>query len=79
MITAHSGCEGTGIDTMESIEKALEFGADAIEIDVRMDPFGDLRISHDPLSLEDYLRKNPLADVFQRVQSSSLLINPKYD
>ena len=75
MITAHSGCEGTGIDTMESIEKALEFGADAIEIDVRMDPFGDLRISHDPLSLEDYLRKNPLADVFQRVQSSSLLIN----
>ena len=37
MITAHSGCEGTGIDTMESIEKALEFGADAIEIDVRMD------------------------------------------
>lgn len=75
MITAHSGCEGTGIDTMESIEKALEFGADAIEIDVRMDPFGDLRISHNPLSLEDYLRKNPLADVFQRVQSSSLLIN----
>ena len=75
MITAHSGCEGTGIDTMESIEKALEFGADAVEIDVRMDPLGDLRISHDPLSLEDYLRKNPLADVFQRVQSSSLLIN----
>ncbi len=75
MITAHSGCEGTGIDTMESIEKALIYGADAIEIDVRMDPFGDLRISHDPLSLEDYLRKNPLADVFQRIRETSLLIN----
>ncbi len=75
MITAHSGCEGTGIDTMESIEKALEFGADAVEIDVRMDPFGDLRISHDPLSLEDYLRKNPLEDVFRMVLPTSLLIN----
>ena len=75
MITAHSGCEGTGIDTMESIEKALEFGADAVEIDVRMDPFGGLRISHDPLSLEDYLRKNPLEDVFRMVLPTSLLIN----
>ena len=75
MITAHSGCEGTGIDTMESIEKALEFGADAVEIDVRMDPFGGLRISHDPLSLEDYLRKNPLEDVFRVVLPTSLLIN----
>ena len=63
LITAHSGCEGTGIDTMESVEKALLFGADAVEIDVRMDPFGDLRISHDPLSIEDYFKKNPLEDL----------------
>lgn len=75
IITAHSGCEGTGIDTIESIEKALEFGADAVEIDIRMDPLGELRISHDPLSLEDYFRKNPLMDVFQMVQPTSLLIN----
>lgn len=75
MITAHSGCEGTGIDTMDSIEKALLFGADAVEIDIRMDPFGDLRISHDPLSLKDYLQKNPLEDVFDRVLPTSALIN----
>ncbi len=75
MITAHSGCEGTGIDTMDSIEKALIFGADAAEIDIRMDPFGDLRISHDPLSLEDYLRKNPLEDVFRRILPTPILIN----
>ncbi len=75
MITAHSGCEGTGIDTMDSIEKALLFNADAVEIDIRMDPFGDLRISHDPLSVEDYFRKNPLADVFQRILPTSVLIN----
>ena len=75
LITAHSGCEGTGIDTMESIDMALLYGADAIEIDVRVDPFGFLRISHDPLSLEDYLKKNPLDDVFRRVFPTSLLIN----
>lgn len=75
IITAHSGCEGTGIDTMESIEKALFYGADAIEIDVRLDPFGDMRISHDPLSIEDYLQKNLLDNVFQRVRTTSLLIN----
>ena len=75
MITAHSGCEGTGIDTMDSIEKALEIGADAIEIDVRLDPFGNLRISHDPLSLEGYLMKNMLEEVFRRISPTSMMIN----
>ncbi len=75
MITAHSGCEGTGIDTMESIEKALTFNADAVEIDIRMDPFGVLRISHDPLSIEDYFKKNPLSDVFDRILPTSMMIN----
>lgn len=75
LITAHSGCEGTGIDTMDSVEKALMFGADAVEIDVRVDPFGCLRISHNPLSLEDYFQKNPLEDLFDMVLSTSLRIN----
>ena len=75
MITAHSGCEGTGIDTMESVERALEIGADAVEIDIRMDPFGNLRVSHDPLSLEDYLMKDPLEEVFRRISPTSMMIN----
>ncbi len=75
MITAHSGCEGTGIDTMDSIEKALEIGSDAIEIDVRIDPLGNLRVSHDLLSLEEYLEKNQLEKVFQRVFPTFLKIN----
>ena len=75
MITAHSGCEGTGIDTMDSIEKALEIGADTVEIDVRLDPFGNLRVSHDPLSLEEYLLKNLLEEVFRKIMPTSLLIN----
>ena len=40
IITAHSGCEATEIDSLDSIDKALEYGADAIEIDVRADPSG---------------------------------------
>ena len=44
MITAHSGCEETEIDSMESIELALEYGADAIEVDVRVDHNKELRI-----------------------------------
>ena len=75
MITAHSGCEGTGIDTMDSIERALEIGADAVEIDVRMDPFDNLRVSHDPLSLESYLMKNLLEEVFRKIRPTSLMIN----
>ncbi len=75
MITAHSGCEGTGIDTMDSVEKALEIGADAIEIDIRSDPFGNLRISHDPLSLESYLMKNLLEEVFHKIRPVSVKVN----
>ena len=54
MITAHSGCEETEIDSMESIELALEYGADAIEVDVRVDQNKELRISQDEVSPEEY-------------------------
>ena len=47
MITAHSGCEGTARDSMESVELALALGADAIEMDIRRAPDGLLYISHD--------------------------------
>lgn len=37
-ITAHSGCEGTPAGSMESITRALELGANFIEVDVRRSP-----------------------------------------
>ena len=46
LITAHSGCEGTPDNSMESIYKGIELGADCIEIDIRMDPEGKLRLTH---------------------------------
>ena len=47
MITAHSGCENTPADSMDSLRLAVECGAGAAEIDVRADQTGVLRLSHD--------------------------------
>ena len=49
MITAHTGCEGTPENSMESILKGIELGADSVEIDVRMDPHGKMRLTHNEL------------------------------
>ena len=40
MITAHSGCEGTGIDTMDSIEKALDAEFSAVSERSLISAFG---------------------------------------
>ena len=36
-ITAHTGCEGTAMNSLEAIRKGAECGADAVEFDVRFD------------------------------------------
>ena len=74
-ITAHSGCEETPIDSLESIDKALELGADAIEVDVRADPEGTLRISHNAVSQEEYYEKVTLRTVLDRIRFTGLAIN----
>ncbi|MBQ6508014.1 MAG: glycerophosphodiester phosphodiesterase [Flexilinea sp.] len=75
MITAHSGCEETPTDSLESIDKALEFGADAIEVDVRVDQNGELRISHNAVSQEEYYKKVNLETVFGRIRFTDLAVN----
>ena len=75
MITAHSGCEGTERDSMESIDKALELGAEAIEVDVRVDQAGTLRISHNAVSQEEYLEKPTLSEVLYRIKGTGLAVN----
>ena len=59
-ITAHSGCEGTPQDQMDSVELALELGAEFVEMDVRRAQDHVLRISHDALPLEGYAKKPTL-------------------
>lgn len=75
MITAHSGCEDTPTDSLESIDKALEYGADAIEVDVRADYNGELRISHNSVSQEEYYEKATLRTVLDRIRFTNLAVN----
>lgn len=75
IITAHSGCEGTETDSLESVEKALEFGADAVEMDVRVDHDGVLRISHNSLPQFEYQKKLTLENVLERILPTDLAIN----
>lgn len=46
-ITAHAGCVGTEMDSIESIEAGIKYGADIIEIDLNIDENGILVLSHD--------------------------------
>ena len=61
MITAHSGADGTKENSLEFVAYAMQTGADALEVDVRMGENGILILSHDKTD-EDAVR---LADVFR--------------
>ncbi len=61
-ITAHSGCEGTAMNSMEYLQLALQLPIDFIEIDVRRAEDGRLILTHDRaedqllITLEDAFR-----------------------
>lgn len=47
-IIAHTGCMGTRMNSLESLEKALEYKVDYIEVDVRFGEEGPI-LTHNPL------------------------------
>ena len=53
LVTAHDGCEGTQPHTLQSIERALETGADVVEIDIRLTHDGVVILEHDPMLTVD--------------------------
>ena len=75
MITGHSGCEGTPRDSMESLERAIQYGADAVEMDVRRAADGTLYISHDRQYGAAVREKATLEDVFRRLRNTDLKLN----
>ena len=75
MITAHSGCEGTARDSMESVELALALGADAVEMDIRRAPDGLLYSSHDRQTGSEIAKKHPLEAVFRRIADTPMKVN----
>lgn len=73
MITAHSGCEGTPDNSMESILKGIELGADCIEIDIRMDSQGKMWLTHN--EIEDYSNVLPLETAFRTIAENGTAVN----
>jgi glycerophosphoryl diester phosphodiesterase len=65
-ITAHSSCEGTPVDSLESVETAIRLGADTAEIDVRKSASG-LVISHDRREEAQYVRCVTLDQAFAAI------------
>ena len=74
-ITAHSGCENTPRDSMDSIEQAIQAGADIVEMDIRRAPDGVLRISHNQLEQTNDGEKPTLESVFLRLKDTPLALN----
>lgn len=74
-ITAHSGCDGTERDSVESIDKAVLFGADIAEIDIRKGPDGNLYVSHDPVTAENMHSKSMVKEAFVRICYAGLSVN----
>jgi len=75
IITAHSGCERTPRDSLASVQRALACAADAIEVDVRADTRGNLRIAHDPLTEQDQASKPTLRQVLDMIAATGLRLN----
>lgn len=73
IITAHSGCEGTPDNSMESIRKAIELGADCVEIDINADGRGGLWLAHD--ALDDYSGAVSLDAALRAISESGAAVN----
>ena len=57
LITAHTGCLGTKLNSLDSLRAALESGANAVEFDIRFQSDGTPVLSHDAVQNSD---KSPL-------------------
>ncbi|GAB1484892.1 glycerophosphodiester phosphodiesterase [Treponema sp.] len=64
-ITGHTGNDGTIDNSLDSVFKSIELGADAFELDVRRDKKGNLVLSHNPCSQEGSKSYHHLAEVFE--------------
>ena len=72
MITAHSGCNGTRMNTMEYLEVASSLPIDALEIDIRRSKDGRLLLTHDPIREQPLLT---LDEAFEFLLEKSVVIN----
>jgi glycerophosphoryl diester phosphodiesterase len=66
-ITAHSGCDATEQDSLDSIRAGIRNGADAVEVDIRRNSAGELILSHDRDESGTYRGGAGLAEAFDLV------------
>lgn len=71
IITAHSGSDGTPDNSLEFVRYALDCGAEALEVDVRVRPDGSFFLSHD----ESGDPCPGLDEVFSLLRESPMRIN----
>lgn len=72
-ITAHAGCMGTKMDSLEAVVEGIKYGADIIEIDLNIDKNGNLVLCHDkPKEFEDYLRLEEVLKII-KIEETVLL------
>ena len=76
LITAHSGCMGTPQNSIVSIEKGIESGADFIEVDLNFAEDGTPVLSHDKPKGGEELYKNAL-DVLKKNQKVEFNLDVK--
>ena len=72
-ITAHSGCEDTAENSMDSIRTGISLGADCVDVDVRLAPDGTLVLSHD--MCEECANLVTLEQAFEAVAAAPVSIN----
>lgn len=61
-VTARTGCQGSALNTLDSIKKGIESGADIIEFDLRFDENGEPVLSRDAQSKDAVHLKDALKD-----------------
>ncbi len=72
MLTGHTGNDGTIANSLESVQKSISLGADAIEVDVRRGKEGALILTHDaPVFSEGY--------AYPRLEEALRLMRPYMD
>lgn len=75
-VTAHTGCEGTKDNTLESITAGINAGADIVEIDLNFLADGSAVLSHDSPDGENAGKNLPTLDsAFELLAKSSVKMN----
>lgn len=72
-ITAHTGAFDTEMNTIESVQAAVDNNADIVELDIRQRPDGTVVMSHDFVVTNN--DGNPVEDAFAVLQKADIKIN----